>query len=159
MALRALQGFFECNITPGFLLMTTAWYRKQEHASRSLLWQSSQGLFSVMCNLMLYGIARHVVLGGQGGSLAAWRCISLFLGALTMAGTVVCGFVLGNPREVRWLTAEEKDMAVARVVENQVGEEGETGTRWKWEQFGECFRDPQIYFQFLYTFLACVPNG
>lgn len=27
MALRALQGFFECNISPGFLLITGAWYR------------------------------------------------------------------------------------------------------------------------------------
>lgn len=108
MALRALQGFFECNISPGFLLITGQWYRTQEHANRSLLWQSSQGLFTIVCNLMLYGIARHVT---KVGDIAAWRTISLFLGSLTLAGAVWCWFVLGSIQEVRWLSPEEKKMA------------------------------------------------
>jgi MFS family permease len=108
MALRALQGFFECNISPGFLLITGAWYRTEEHANRSLYWQSSQGFFTVICNLMLYGIARYVT---KVGGISPWRVISLFLGGLTLVGAVWCWLVLGTPEEVRWLTAEEKDMA------------------------------------------------
>lgn len=46
----------------------------------------------------------------------------------------------------------------ARVIVNQAGKES-TGKKWNWEQFRECFRDPQVYFVFLNTFLACVPNG
>jgi ACS family allantoate permease-like MFS transporter len=156
MVLRGLQGFFECNITPGFVLITGAWYRKSEHANRSLFWQSSQGFFSIICNLILYGIARHVV--GQANSISAWRCISLFLGSLTMVGTVICFFILGTPDEVRWLNADEKLMAKARLMENQLGDEN-TSRQWDWEQCWECFRDPQIYFVFLNTFLACIPNG
>lgn len=108
MALRALQGFFESNVSPGFLLITGAYYRTSEHAHRSLIWQSSQGVFSIACNLMLYGIARYVT--GRGG-IAAWRCISLFLGALTLVGAIWSYFILGAPQEVRWLTEEEKKMA------------------------------------------------
>ncbi|RDI83554.1 hypothetical protein Vi05172_g6518 [Venturia inaequalis] len=156
MVLRGLQGVFECNVTPGFLLITGSWYRKAEHANRSLFWQSSQSFFSIVCNLALYGIARYVV--GNNGPVAAWRCISLFLGSLTMVGTIVCFFVVGTPDEVRWLSAEEKIMAKARVIENQLGDES-TGKKWKWDQFWECFKDPQIYFVFLNTFFACVPNG
>lgn len=108
MALRALQGFFECNISPGFLLITGAWYRTDEHANRSLFWQSSQGFFTIVCNLMLYGIARYATAQGH---IAAWRTISLFLGGLTLAGTVFCYFILGTPQEVRWLSEKEKKMA------------------------------------------------
>ncbi|KAK8038306.1 MFS transporter [Apiospora phragmitis] len=121
LALRALQGFFECNITPGFLLITGAWYRTTEHASRSLLWQTSQGLLSIVCNLILYGIARRVA---AVGGIEPWRCITLFLAALTLLGAVWCWFVLGTPNEVRWLNEEEKRMACA------LGEDS-TGKRWR----------------------------
>lgn len=109
MALRALQGFFECNISPGFLLITGAWYRTNEHANRSLFWQSSQGFFSIVCNLILYGIARHVA---AYGGIEPWRCISLFLGSLTLVGTGFSWYVLGTPNEVSWLSEEEKRMAL-----------------------------------------------
>ncbi|CAG9990539.1 unnamed protein product [Clonostachys byssicola] len=155
MALRALQGFFECNISPGFLLITGTWYRTKEHANRSLFWQSSQGFFTIVCNLMLYGIARYVT---DNGSISAWRTISLFLGSLTLAGAIFCYFILGSPQEVRWLSEEEKKMAIARVAENQIGEES-TSKKWNWDHFWECFRDPQVYFVFANTFLACIPNG
>ncbi|CAG9942474.1 unnamed protein product [Clonostachys rosea f. rosea IK726] len=155
MALRALQGFFECNISPGFLLITGTWYRTKEHANRSLFWQSSQGFFTIVCNLMLYGIARYVT---DKGSISAWRTISLFLGSLTLAGAIFCYFILGSPQEVRWLSEEEKKMAIARVAENQIGEES-TSKKWDWDHFWECFRDPQVYFVFANTFLACIPNG
>jgi MFS transporter, ACS family, allantoate permease len=108
MALRALQGFFECNITPGFLLITGSWYRTEEHAARSLFWQSSQGFFYVVSNLMLYGVAREVA---KSNAIAPWRVISLFLGALTLVGGAFCYLLLGSPREVRWLNEEEKKMA------------------------------------------------
>lgn len=38
MVLRALQGVFECSISPAFLLLTGAWYKKSEQASRTLIW-------------------------------------------------------------------------------------------------------------------------
>lgn len=108
MALRALQGFFECSIKPGFLLLTAAWYKTEEHSSRTVLWQSSEGLAAIICNLSIYGIARYQY--GRAG-IAAWRCISLFLGSLTLAGATVSIFVLGAPHEVRWLSKEEKRIA------------------------------------------------
>jgi hypothetical protein len=108
MALRALQGVFESNISAGFLLITGMWYRTKEHADRSLFWQSSEGLFSIICNLILYGIARYA---SSHGGIAAWRCISLFLGSLTLAGAGVSFLLLGTPHEVRWLNEKEKRMA------------------------------------------------
>lgn len=107
MALRALQGLFECAISPGFLYITGLWYRKEEHADRALIWQASEYILSTCTQLMVYGIARN----SSHSGLAIWRVISLFLGALTLGGAVACFFLLGTPSEVRWLSKEEKRMA------------------------------------------------
>jgi hypothetical protein len=41
---------------------------------------------------------------------------------------------------------------------NQMAEDT-AGKKWSWEQFWECFKDPQVYFGFFNTMLACIPNG
>lgn len=108
IALRALQGFFECPVKPGFLMITGAWYRTEEHSSRSILWQSSEGLLAIVCNLILYGIAQHAE---KHSGIDAWRTVSLFLGALTIVGSIWSFFTLGTPHEVRWLNQDEKRIA------------------------------------------------
>lgn len=39
---------------------------------------------------------------------------------MTVAAAVACFFLLGTPKEVRWLSLEEKKMANARIVLNKV---------------------------------------
>lgn len=155
-------------------------YRTNEHADRSLFWQSSEGFFFIVCNLILYAIARHVE---AYGGIAAWRCISLFLGSLTLCRAIACYFILGSPHEVHWLSEDEKLMAyvshliylsfsfyfflgislltsdrTARTISNQLGEDT-TGKKWSWPQVIEAFKDPQLYFSFVNSFLANIPNG
>jgi hypothetical protein len=52
MAIRALQGFFECTISPGFVLVVGSWYRTDEHSSRSLFWQSANAGFNIIASLV-----------------------------------------------------------------------------------------------------------
>lgn len=52
MAIRALQGFFECTISPGFVLVVGSWYRTDEHSSRSLFWQSANAGFGIIASLV-----------------------------------------------------------------------------------------------------------
>jgi len=52
MAVRALQGFFECTISPGFVLVVGSWYRTDEHSSRSLFWQSANAGFGILASLV-----------------------------------------------------------------------------------------------------------
>ncbi|KAK5711477.1 hypothetical protein LTR17_018413 [Elasticomyces elasticus] len=56
MAIRALEGFFECTISPGFLLVVGTWYRTDEHSSRALFWQSANAGFGIIASLVNYGI-------------------------------------------------------------------------------------------------------
>jgi MFS family permease len=108
MALRALQGFFECTISPGFLLVVGNWYRTEEHAARALFWQSANAGFGIISSLVNYGIGERAE---KHGGLEPWRGISLFLGAATLLCAFICFGFLGSPKEVRWLNKEEKRMA------------------------------------------------
>ena len=108
MVLRALQGFFECTISPGFVLVIGSWYTRDEHSSRSLFFQSANAGFGIIGNLSMYGIGSHAE---KYGGLAAWRCISLFLGATTVVLSIICFALLGSPKEVRWLNQEERKVA------------------------------------------------
>lgn len=108
MAIRALQGFFECTISPGFLLVVGNWYRTEEHAARALFWQSANAGFGIISSLVNYGIGSHAQ---KHGGLEPWRAISLFLGSCTLVAAFICFAMLGSPREVIWMTKEEKRMA------------------------------------------------
>ncbi|TVY25264.1 putative transporter [Lachnellula hyalina] len=155
MAIRALQGFFECTISPGFLLIIGNWYRTEEHAARALFWQSANAGFGIIADLVNYGIGQRAE---EHGGLEPWRGVSLFLGSLTLVAALVCFALLGSPREVRWLSKEEKRMAAARIVRNKAGRDV-TGRKWSWPQVSEAFRDPQLYFCMVNAFLSSVPNG
>ncbi|KAK5133332.1 hypothetical protein LTR08_007857 [Meristemomyces frigidus] len=155
MAIRGLQGFFECTISPGFILIVGTWYRTEEHAARALFWQSANAGFGIIASLVMYGIGSHAE---KFGGLAAWRCISLFLGSCTIVLALVCFALLGSPKEITWLTKEEKRMAAARIVKNKAGRDV-TGVHWSWPQAIEAFQDPQLWFCMVNAFLSSVPNG
>ncbi|KAI1456089.1 major facilitator superfamily domain-containing protein [Annulohypoxylon moriforme] len=157
VTLRALQGLFECCISPGFVLVVGNWYTTREHSSRTLVFQSANAGFGIIANLILYAIGS--VQYQRGPQFQAWRYMSYFLGSLTVIIGVLCLFFLGTPSEVRWLTPEEKKVAIARVLPNNAGSD-ETGVeKWKWKQVRECLTDPCFWFAGINSFLACVPNG
>ncbi|KAH9885664.1 MFS general substrate transporter [Xylariomycetidae sp. FL2044] len=157
IALRALQGAFECCISPGFMLVIGSWYTTREHASRSLVFQSANAGFGVIAHLILYGIGS--VQNSRGPEFEAWRYMSYFLGALTIIVGILCLFFLGTPSEVRWLTPAEKKMANTRIRTNNTGHD-QTGIKhWKWAQARECLVDPCFWFAGLNAFLSSIPSG
>ena len=98
MALRALQGFFECTISPGFLLVIGSWYRTEEQAARALFFQSANAFFLIVCDLIMYGIAGYVT---KHGGIQPWRTISLFLGDRAIDNSNWGSEALSDLRE-RW---------------------------------------------------------
>ncbi|KAI0880641.1 MFS general substrate transporter [Annulohypoxylon maeteangense] len=157
VTLRALQGFFECCISPGFILVVGSWYTTREHASRSLVFQSANAGFGVIANLILYGIGS--VQYKRGSEFQAWRYMSYFLGSMTILVGCLCLFLLGTPSEVRWLSPEEKKIANARILSNNTGHDKTGIKKWKWKQARECLIDPCFWFAGLNAFLNSVPNG
>ncbi|KAL7409820.1 MFS general substrate transporter [Mrakia frigida] len=157
MVVRGLQGVFESSISPGFLLVIGAWYQTREHPSRSLFFQSANAGYGVIVDLCMYGIGSKAAKNPDG--FPAWRAIGLFLGGSTVLAAGVCFVFLGTPKEVWWLTEEEKRMASARIVRNKTGSDRVQGQKFKMEQAREALRDPVTWFSFLNVFIASIPNG
>ncbi|KAL3475449.1 MFS general substrate transporter [Aspergillus californicus] len=155
--LRAFQGALECTISPAFLILTGSWYTSREHTFRAIIWGTSNAGMNMITGLIMYGIGQHAE--RNPGGLAAWKGISFFLGALTISCGIAVWFVLGTPREVRWLSEDEKRAAVARVVANQTGSDREKRTEFRWSQVAIAFKDPQTYFFFFVTIVNALPNG
>ncbi|KAI5825314.1 MFS general substrate transporter [Schizophyllum commune Tattone D] len=155
MALRALQGAAECTISPSFMLIIGAFYRRREHTMRSVIWGTANSGLGIIVSLCMYGIGKHA---WEHGGLAPWKGISFFLGALTITLSIFCFFLLGTPREVSWLSEEEKRMVAARVAKDQTGSDRQK-RRWKTYQVWSALRDPQTWFFFFLTLLQTLPNG
>ncbi|KAI1413528.1 MFS general substrate transporter [Hypoxylon sp. FL1857] len=156
IALRALQGVFECCISPGFLLVVGTWYTTREHPSRALVFQSGFAGMSIITDSAIYGIG---TVSSRNPNFQAWRYISFFLGGLTVLAGIICLFFLGTPSEVRWLSADEKKIATSRVLSNQTGHDRTGFKDWKWEQAKECLVDPTFWFTGLNAVLGAIPNG
>ncbi|KAI3322589.1 MFS general substrate transporter [Xylariaceae sp. AK1471] len=157
IVLRALQGLFECCISPGFILIIGSWYTTREHASRSLVFQSANAGFGIISSLILYGIGSSQSL--HGPDYQPWRYMSYYLGGLTILTGATCLFLLGTPSEVRWLSPEEKKMAQARIMTNNTGHDRTGVKTWKWNQVNECLIDPCFWFAGVNAVLSSIPNG
>ncbi|KAM0752589.1 MFS general substrate transporter [Meredithblackwellia eburnea MCA 4105] len=156
MVMRFFQGFAESVISPAFLIITGLSYRKEEHAMRTLIWGTANYGFSIIVALINYGIGRHAQ---KVKGLAAWKGMSLFLGSITLVTAVASFFLLGTPREVYWLTPEEKKIQAARVARNNTGSDIQKRPEWKWSQVLDAFKDPQLYFFFFVTVSNSIPTG
>ena len=130
--MRTLQGALECTISPTFLLITGTWYTSREHTLRSIIWGTANAGMSIISGLINYGIGNHAQ--SHPGGLSPWKGISFFLGALTIVESVLVFFFLGTPREVRWLSEDQKRAVVARVLGNQTGSDNKQRKEFKWDQ-------------------------
>ncbi|PYH91572.1 MFS general substrate transporter [Aspergillus ellipticus CBS 707.79] len=155
-ALRFLEGVVECTTYPALLIITGSIYTSEEHAMRSVIWGSSNAGMDVLTSLINYGIGRRAE--AHPGGLAPWKGISLFLGSFTIVLSVVVYFCFGTPRELRWLSPEEKRMAAARAVRNQTGSDNQKH-EFRWDQVRTAFKDPQTYFFFLLVIVNSIPSG
>ncbi|KAI0841437.1 MFS general substrate transporter [Hypoxylon sp. FL0890] len=156
VTLRALQGVFECSISPGFLFIIGTWYTTREHPSRALVFQSGYAGMSIFTDSVMYGIG---TVTDRNPDFQAWRYMSFFLGGLTVFAGLICLLFLGTPSEVRWLSSDEKKIATARVLSNQTGHDRTGFKDWKWEQVMECLVDPTFWLAALNSVLGAIPNG
>ncbi|KAF9261628.1 MFS general substrate transporter [Marasmius fiardii PR-910] len=156
MVLRFLQGAFECTISPSFLLIIATWYKTREHTFRSIIWGTANAGFGIITNLCMYAIGDHAQ---RDGGLAPWKGISYFLGAITIVLSIFCWFLLGTPREVSWISEEERRIVRARIVNNRTGTDAQKRRVWKKDQVIEAFLDPSTWFLFCSVVLAALPNG
>ncbi|OJJ36051.1 hypothetical protein ASPWEDRAFT_111974 [Aspergillus wentii DTO 134E9] len=115
---RFLLGAFESGMMPGIAYYMSRWYRRSELAFRLALYIVMAPLAGAFGGLLASGILTL----DHFGSVRTWRMIFVIEGIITI-GLALIAFVslTDRPETARWLSQEEKDLAVARVKSERVG--------------------------------------
>ncbi|KAI0595190.1 major facilitator superfamily domain-containing protein [Biscogniauxia sp. FL1348] len=116
---RFLLGIFEAGMMPGISYYLSRWYRRAELAFRL-------SLFIVMAPLAgAFGglLASAILMLPDFGILHSWRMIFAIEGIITVGLSLISFFTLTDrPETARWLSQEEKDLAIARVKSERVAQ-------------------------------------
>ncbi|KPV72311.1 uncharacterized protein RHOBADRAFT_18147 [Rhodotorula graminis WP1] len=136
---RVFLGVLESSISPGFVLITSQWYKKSEQAARLGVWYSATGIFSAFSGIVNYG------LGSADGSFAPWKRMYCLAGGLTIAFAFVVLFVVpDSPRTShRWFNDDERQILIRRSRENMSGRIELGGFQWRQAREAAC--DIKIY--------------
>ncbi|KAH7176963.1 allantoate permease [Dactylonectria macrodidyma] len=151
MAARLLLGMFEASVAPTFIAVVQMWYRRSEQTARNASWYAMLGIVNMVGSLLSYG------LGHIHSHLRPYQIIFLFCGLLTVVFSfVMLIFMPDSPQKAKFLTAEEKEIAIERLRMNQMG----MGTgEWKWDHVRECALDIKTWLWFSLIILISIPSG
>ncbi|KAN0064107.1 hypothetical protein ACQY0O_003271 [Thecaphora frezii] len=119
LAVRFLLGIFEAGMLPSIAFYLARWYRKDELALRCamyLVMSPSAGAFGGL-------LASGILTIDRIGSVQRWEMIFLIEGIISTAVGIIAFFTLtDNVQAARWLTPEEKELAIGRVQSELVGQ-------------------------------------
>lgn len=103
---------------PGIAYYLSRWYRRSELAFRLALYIVMAPLAGAFGGLLASGILTL----DRVGSLTEWRMIFVVEGIITCGLSLIAFFTLTDrPETARWLSAEERELAIARVKSERVG--------------------------------------
>ena len=115
---RFLLGAFEAGMLPGIAYYLSRWYRRSELVFRLSLYIVMAPLAGAFGGLL----ASAILTLDNFGSLHTWRMIFAIEGIITCILALISFFTLTDrPETARWLSQEEKDLAIARVKSERVG--------------------------------------
>ncbi|KAH8898289.1 major facilitator superfamily transporter [Thozetella sp. PMI_491] len=148
---RFLLGFAEGAVSPAFVTITGVWYRKKEHALRTALWITMNGIAQIVGCLLTYGIGKNTAL-----ALAPWRTLFLICGALTSAaGVFFYIFMPNGPKDAWFLTPRQKHVLSLRMAKDR---EGGDKTSFSTSQLKEALLDPKSWFAFWFGVLVTMQS-
>ncbi|XXH00107.1 hypothetical protein Hte_006449 [Hypoxylon texense] len=109
---RFLLGVFEAGLFPGLVYYLTFWYKTEERSIRVAFILASATLAGAFGGAIAYGIG-HM---NQVGGLSAWRWLFIIEGIPSCLSAFLVWFMLPDyPESARWLTIQERDLAVQRL--------------------------------------------
>ncbi|KAL4804137.1 major facilitator superfamily domain-containing protein [Aspergillus unguis] len=114
---RFVLGIFEAGMLPGIAYYLSRWYRRSELAFRLSLYIVMAPLAGAFGGLL----ASAILTLDHFGGLHTWRMIFAIEGIVTIALAIISFFTLTDrPETARWLSQEEKDLAIARLKAERV---------------------------------------
>ena len=149
MVVRFLLGSIEVCAAPVVIYILGSWYSKEEQVSRVAIWYTSSGWGHVFGGFFAFVIYQAPTF--------RWQALFLFEGGITMLiGVWMWFYLAASPTDARWLSDEEKRIALERCRDNKTGTEV-----WKFNraQLWEALLDPRFYMIFLFLVSTGLPNG
>lgn len=123
---RFFLGFLEAPFFPGALFLLSAWYTPRELATRTAVMYTGSLLSSAFGGLISAGI--QYGMDGLHG-LHAWQWLFIIEGCVTVAFSLSSMLVLPDfPATTKWLTPEERAVAVHRLRIYSGSEDEERGS-------------------------------
>lgn len=115
---RFVLGIFEAGMLPGIAYYMSRWYRRSELSFRLALYVVMAPLAGAFGGLLASCILRL----DSFGSTTSWEMIFAIEGTITIILALIGFFTLTDrPETARWLTADEKQLAIARVKSERIG--------------------------------------
>ncbi|KAG2070957.1 MFS general substrate transporter [Suillus decipiens] len=117
---RFFLGCAEAPFYPGMIFLVSKWYKRDELALRIILVSCGAFLSSAFGSLLASGI-----LYGMQDKLgqAAWRWLFFIEGGITIFVAICAMFILPDfPHNTKWLSPEERALAISRLAENHCDE-------------------------------------
>jgi hypothetical protein len=95
--------------------------------------------------------------GAYNAKSFRWQGLFILYGGMTFVIGLAMFFLLAaSPTEAKWLTEEEKVIALERVRQNKTGTEV---WRFSWPQLREALMDVRLYMMFFLLVSTGLPNG
>ncbi|KAG2748162.1 MFS general substrate transporter [Suillus brevipes Sb2] len=116
---RFFLGVAEAPFFPGTIFLISGWYKRDELAVRTTLVTCGSVISAGFGSLFASGILTSMqgVLGQ-----AAWRWLFYIEGGATIAVAICAFFILPNfPHNTKWLTPEERSLAISRLADDGNG--------------------------------------
>jgi len=147
--LRFFLGVAEVGVAPAVIFLFSSWYTRQEQVSRVAIWYTCYGFSNIFGGFFAWCFI-------QAPSFN-WRGLYIFEGLLAIVlGLVLWLFLAASPTDAKWLTEEEKVIALERLRDSKQGTE-----IWKinWSQLKEAFIDIRFWLIFFLDVALGLPLG
>ncbi|EIW84898.1 MFS general substrate transporter [Coniophora puteana RWD-64-598 SS2] len=149
---RFLLGVCEGAVTPGFMIVTSMFYTREEQTRRVGYWFLMNGVAVIFLGFISFG-----VLHTHTGAFLPWQWLMVITGTITLVVSVLFWFFFPDSPTTAWfLTPEERILAIERIRENQTGVENK---HFKWDQFWETIKDPRTWLFALFAGTSNVVNS
>ncbi|KAL6241218.1 hypothetical protein RBB50_011897 [Rhinocladiella similis] len=151
MVVRFFLGMAEAIVTPAFILISSAWYARQDQPLRMGFWFSFNGIAQIVGGLLSYGLG-HIHVG-----IASWKWMFLVTGAISVLWAIVLWFMLPDNQGTAWfLNDEEKYASIEMVRQNHTGIHN---TKFRRDQLVEALCDFKTWAFFWMALIWNVPNS
>ncbi|KAJ6000335.1 hypothetical protein N7481_000744 [Penicillium waksmanii] len=151
-AARFFLGVFESCLNPGFVLISSSWWKREEQASRIGLWYSANGLASIPAGVLFWAIAHIDV-----DNMFPYQWMFIIFGALTvLIGSGLWWLLPDSPIKCTWLSERERVIAVQRLKDNRTGVKN---SEHKKDQVIEALTDYRVWMLLLAVFCHNMTNS